>query len=170
MANALLRSNKQLVSGYARDTGGNINMTGDYSVTPVYFKFQPPAGYIYAINRMVLHIKDSGKPDAGFYGNNIVLTNGIQLLHQRSGVTIPNETQLHPVITNADYSKFSFNVDTVAFGLGDDSVRVLYDFQQEGAPFELDGNISETLGFYLQDDFSGLVEHTLWFGAVMFPK
>jgi len=69
------------------DGTGTKSATGNYAESPVSFFIQPPAGEVFRLNRMLVHIEDSGTFDSGSYGNGITLTNGITVSKVISGHT-----------------------------------------------------------------------------------
>jgi hypothetical protein len=74
--------------------GGNTNANGDYSSTAVNFVYECPTE-IYGkkvefanIARMIIHYEDAGSFDADKYGNNIVVTNGVEIRQEKINYTI----------------------------------------------------------------------------------
>ena len=139
---------------------GNKNANGDYSgVNNTEFFILCPAGFIYLIHRIIIHITDVGNPDSGKYGNNITLTNGINIEVLDSDDNVLEDlTDGFPVKTNADWGRFSYDVQDISFGSGDSSVGCRWSFDKAGDPITL--KPGERFAVMLNDDFSGLVEHT----------
>jgi len=140
------------------DGTGTKDAIGDYSSAAEDFYIQPGANETYEIHRLIVRIADSGAPDAGKYGNNITLTNGISV-HLEGGIT-RDLTDNMPVLSNGDRSKLCYDVNVISWGTGDDYVGVRWTFSKSGAPITLRGSISDKLIVRLNDDFSNLVGHT----------
>lgn len=144
------------------DESGNINANGDYSSAPRDFAIAPGPDQIFAVARLIVTIRDSGSFDSGFYGNNIVLTNGIQV-EVRQG--IPNgssvlETSLTgpvTVKTNTDWASYCYDVAVSNFGQGDEVMAVRWTFTRGGGYIVLRGSDQDFLTIRLNDNFTGLV-------------
>ena len=142
------------------DTAGNgtgdINANGDYSTIGQNFLYTCPEGVQFVtIARAIIHYEDSGSFDADKYGNNITLTNGVEVRVEKRGETI-DLTAGRPVQTNAHWGEMCFDTVTSTYGSGNNFLTVRWTFERSGKPIKL--YPGESLIFYLSDDFSGLVE------------
>ena len=96
--------------------------------------------------------------DAAFYGDGIVLTNGIEVLHRASGV----ETVIsggEPIKTSSDWASICYDAKALRFGVGDEILSVRWTFTTSGTAIELEGDSDDALIVRLSDDFSALVDH-----------
>ena len=94
---------KEDVTQFLSDGAGTINFIGDYSVTPKKAFITPPPDRTLYINRLVVFIGDYGYVDAGYYGNSLVLVNGIRgYIEDANGNIIKDFTAGMPIKTNAD--------------------------------------------------------------------
>lgn len=146
------------------DGSGIKDFIGDYSSTLKKAIFKPQNDKPVFINRLIIFIKDSGSVDAGFYGNNITLTNGISIKKEnQSGTLIKDITDGMPIMANGCYAKFGFSVSDISFGSGLNFLHVILTFTKNGSPLTLQPD--EQLAIYLNDDFSKLEAHTFRAGA-----
>ena len=146
------------------DGTGTKEATGNYALAEEEFYIQPPDGESYFISRLIIEIKDAGSIDAGSYGNGITLTNGIQVQKKDGSGVIVDFTDGEPIITNADWAKFCYDVKTSEFGSGNNYVNVRWTFSKatgglKGGVF-LDGSNNERFTVILNDNFSNLTGHT----------
>ena len=148
------------------DGSGVKDFKGDYSsgLTKAIIK---PANKKMLINRWIAFIADNGRVDAGYYGNNITLNNGILIKHEKQdGTLIKDFTDGMPIKTNADYAKFGFQVSDISFGAGLNYVHAVLTFVKNGCPLILEAD--EQLAIYFNDNFSALKSHTFRAGAYEF--
>lgn len=149
------------------DGTGTVNAIGDYSSAAADFFIQPPVGQRYVIHRMLINITASGVVDSGFYGDGLVLTNGIQVLTARSDdtVTCILSGQL-PILTNSDWGQRCFDAPRRAWGAGNEYIPIRWTFSKGGRPIVLENQAK--LIVRLNDDFTGagpgtpLVLHTFF--------
>ena len=135
------------------DGSGTTDAIGDYSGTnDTEFKFAPGAGEVARVHRMLVHVEDGGSFDSGAYGNNVSLTNGIEVGVSDGTSTLIDLTDGHPVTTNAD-------VNVMSFGAGNEHMAVRWTFAKSGQPIRLDGDNGEYLYVKLNDDYTDLVHH-----------
>lgn len=140
------------------DGTGETNAIGDYSSTAQIFKCvaQDDAEYT-EVHRLIVSVEDSGAFDAGAYGNNIALTNGISVFHINSDGYRNEFTNSKPILKNADWAHYCYDVNLVGFGTGNDTLAVRWTFTKAGKPLIL--NKGEVFGVQLNDDFTGLEQH-----------
>lgn len=141
------------------DGTGTTNAAGDYSGGVTNFLIAPPAGDIYAINRMIVQIRDAGTIDAGSYGNNLTLANGILVQYHDNSGLVTDLTSGIPIETNADWGRVCYDVQEVSFGSGDNYIGIRWTFGKSGAPLVLKGDEGDELRVVLNDDFSELTGH-----------
>lgn len=146
------------------DGSGSSLQNVDGSITPVVFKVTAAADEVLLIDRMLVDLADTGSLDSGAYGNNIVLTTGIEFGVIRADATEEAMTDQHTVKTNADWVAFCHDVDPLTFGLGDEVLTVRYTFAKDGAPVKL--NPGDSFFMRINDDLTGLSEHHTRLGMV----
>jgi hypothetical protein len=150
------------------DGSGSITSNINGSITPVLFKVTAGVGETLLVNRLLLHLADIGGLDAGAYGNNIVMTNGIELGVMRDGVVILDLTAKLKIKTNADWGAYCYDVTELGFGLGDNYLAVRWTFTKDGAALRLDEGDS----FFLKvnDDLTGLTKHHSRLGMLSYQR
>lgn len=150
------------------DGTGSIEMNVDGSVTPVDFKITAGANQLLIIHRMLPHILDDGPLDAGYYGKNLILTNGIHLITEKfvDGVlTETVATYQYPIRKNVDWGAYCYDVQNIAFGGGVDSLLARYTLDKDGAPFAL--YPGESFIVRIADDLTQLVGQHARAGMVL---
>tara|TARA_Y100000310_G_scaffold343923_1_gene453954 strand:- start:1501 stop:2037 length:537 start_codon:yes stop_codon:yes gene_type:complete len=139
--------------------GSTSQMIGDYSVTPNTFEYQPAAGSKVLVHRIIVSIADTGGLDAGRYGNNITITNGIVFRIENDSGTMADLTAGGTIKTNADWAAYCHDLAYIDFGSGANYLSARWSFDKFGPPVLLDGDNNERLEIVLNDDFSGLTSH-----------
>ncbi len=143
--------------------GVTFNANGDYSGAAVYWEIRPGSGNRQRIRRLLWTTEDAGTFDTGDYGNSITLTNGITLEHVRgtgASPTVLATLTPDPIITNADISRYCYDVRVDSYGTGNQFLAArwtLAKMRDDG--IILDGNQDDALRFTLNDSFVGLVYH-----------
>jgi hypothetical protein len=110
---------------------------------------------------MICHVQDTGGFDAGAYGNNITLANGIGCgIYTGSGATLLNDLfDGHTVQTNSDWGHWCYDVALLDFGIGDEFLQVRWTFGKSGQLIRLDGDNMDRLSLIFNDDLVGLNDH-----------
>jgi len=151
----------------SEDDGVTFDAIGDYSDTTI-FSVTPPAGKKWSINRLIVGVEDTGTLDAGFYGNGISITNGVQIRikQRRNG----DRYLLNPVPikTNSEWAMFCHDVTRHSWGSGNEVLSVRYTFGAHGHPIILEGSAGDEIEILLSDDYSGLVHHYFTFEGYEF--
>jgi len=135
---------------------GTHNMIGDYSVTPVEAKYTAPQDLI--ITHFMVLVEDVGKMDSSFYGNAIVLTNGIRLVYlDPDGVELFDMLDGQTISVNPDWARFAEGLELITWGTGNEHYVAHFEFYgQWGIPFYVPKDHS--VAAILADDFTGLVQ------------
>lgn len=141
------------------DGTGTTNAIGDYSVTPLSLKYGPSSTEDVEIGRMIVKIEDAGTFDADKYGNNITLTNGIRCYVKDSSDAVIEEITAFPIISSGDWAGHCHDVTLHSFGTGNNVLTVRWTFSRSGHPIELHLTNGQYFEIYLNDDFTGLIEH-----------
>ena len=138
---------------------GEKNAIGNYSEEPIRFQFRPE--FAVEVNRLIVTIADRGQFDAGFYGNNIELADGIRVVLARADSAEGHVDLLdgEPVRSNYQWARTCFDVNYIDFGLGVNAVVVRWTFDKAGDGIQVDGLSGDGFCVDLSDDFSGLEEH-----------
>ena len=143
-------------------TGAKV-ATGDHSAGQ-HFKVSNPlaSDNVIAINRMIVRIADTGPLSADKYGGLAALSNGVEvLLLDGSGATFKDLTDGLPIKTNGEWARVCHDVTIDRFGAGKHYVSVRWTFARAGQPVLLKPGWA--LAVNLQDDFTGLEDHTFQF-------
>lgn len=146
----------------------NINMIGDYAGGIQDFIVKPEGDKIFAIHRVIIGIRDTGKFASSKYGADLVLTNGLKLYAKSEGVKT-YFTPL-PVKTNADWAAVCYDATISNYGVGDEYLNVRWTFSKAGSPIWLRSNQAEEIGIELNDDFTDLVKHTALFEGQIYTE
>ncbi len=146
------------------DGTGVKNAIGDYSASPVDFKYTRPKGSEgdLFINSLVIHLQSPVKINAQGYGASMApLINGIQLFAENSStVTIHDFTSGIPIKTNSDWNRFGGKTNVDPYSGGDYFFKASFRAVPPAEPFFL---IPEhSIGLTLNDDFTGLINHTFF--------
>lgn len=149
------------------DGSGNKNAIGNYTGSAEIFYFQPDAGKIARITRMIVLVrgpKNSFYTDS--YGSVGELTNGVTVRVQDDSGTLVQLTNGIPIKTNGNWGHFCFDAEVYPSSVGnnDTYLRVRWTFEKAGYPLRLVGDNNERLEVVLNDDFTDggvnpLVEH-----------
>jgi hypothetical protein len=125
------------------------------------FYIQPPDGEVYVLERMIVMIEDGAGWRADRYGDlSSALTNGIRVWFRSDKKDDIDLTDGIGIKTNAGWSRVCYDVNPSSFGSGNDFLGVRWTFSKAGYPIRLDAAFNERLAVEVEDDFSGLVEHT----------
>jgi hypothetical protein len=149
----------------ATSTGGT-EAIGNYSTgaggsSGAIFAIQPPAGESWRIERMLIHIQDTGIFAAQEYGKLSALTNGIQVRVENDAGTVHDLTAI-TVKTNAQWSRQCFDTRIDTWGVGDEFLSSRWTFAKGGYPLHLIGDNNERLEVFLLDSTTGLNAHNFY--------
>jgi len=149
---------------------GTVPMKGNYLAADKHFFYKAMADEVFVIKKFSVHIQDAGNLDAGSYGNNIALTNGIRIvIATGSDLTnvIQEFTNGDPVRTNGEWGRFGTEIRNSSFGTGDNYLSVT---KLLSTPIILDGVQDMNFGVILKDDFSNMSDHTIFIEGSIFKK
>ncbi len=137
-----------------------IEAVGDYSSAPALFSAQAPlTGRLnFSVARMLIYVQDTGSFDAEKYGNNITVTNGIEIYTANAAGEVMDPLTPEPIRTSGDWASIAYDTQFVGVGTGDEYMSTRWTFSKfvEGGLTLEDG---EQLVVKLNDDFTGLNAH-----------
>jgi hypothetical protein len=143
------------------DGTGTVHATGNYSVTPLKLKITPPEGKVYRIHSLMLVVEDNGGFNSGYYGNGIVVTNGISIkLRDELDNVVSDFTNGEPIKTTGLMAHFFDRLEYINYGTGDEVVRAIINFQESMGDF-VELRYGESLEANFSDNFTGLIHHDL---------
>jgi len=152
-------------TGKGASTGGS-NAIGNYSSTGgssgESFIIQPPVGEKWRIERMMIHIQDTGSFDAEKYGNGVALGNGISVRVETDTGTVHDLTDGRPVVSNAQWARQCYDTRVDTYGIGDESLSARWTFSKGGYPLRLDGDLGQRLTVFIHDTCTGLNAHNFY--------
>jgi len=155
---------KSYISKFAQQDNGNEHANIDCSSTECIFKLQPPSNETWIISRLLFQLVDDDDIDNDYYGADITLSNGIALKIVKNGIVVANLTNSQPIMVNLDWAKFCYDVSIFNFESGwgyvDNCVSARWTFSKSGTYIKLNGSTNDSINVYLNDDFTGLVDHT----------
>ena len=147
---------------YLATSTGGTNAIADYS-TGMSFAITPTSTQDFRIERMMIHIQDTGAFAAEEYGNlGSALTNGVKIRVMNSTGVKYDLTGDLPVKTNAQWGRQCYDVRIDTWGVGDEFLSARWTFSKGGYPLRLDGTKGEYLEAYLTDTCTGLNEHNFY--------
>lgn len=154
-------SPKKIITEFLKDSVGNIDASSNFASDTSFF-IAPPLGKIYYISELIVSIEDTGSIDAGFYGNNINLNagdNGMLVRKSDGFGVIKDFTEGLRVKTNAQWSRFSYDLLNSSFGAGRNYASVRWSFAKSGSFIEINGDNGEFLEVVCKGNLDGLNGH-----------
>lgn len=146
------------------DGSGDKSAIGDYSVSPVEFKYTRPEGSEgdLLINSFVVQIQSLSEILATGYGDSVgSLTNGILLfLRDNNQVMVRDFTSGMPIKSNGDWRRYGGKTSVQGYEGGDRFFTASFKAIEPTKPVFMPPNHS--IGLILNDDFSGLVSQTFF--------
>lgn len=140
---------------------GNKNANGNYAGSPTRFFIQPPADEVFFLNRMIVLLEDGGSIDAGGWGNGAALTNGVECdLRDPINDILTDLFDGLPLLTNAGWAQFCYDVRSTDFGAGNNYLGVRWTFTKSGRPLVLRGSKQESFGITFNDNVTNVVRNT----------
>ena len=146
-------------------TTGHSNAVGDYSTATgtsgESFILAPSTAEVYRVERMIIHIQDTGAFAAEEYGNLTALTNGVQVRIATDTGTVYDYTGV-TVKSNAQWARQCYDTRVDTWSVGDEFLTSRWTFSKAGYPLRIDGAAGQRLEVYLQDSCTGLVAHNFY--------
>jgi len=136
----------RFISKHLRDANNVYNFVGDYSVTPTTAFYVPEHGAIANISNLVVLIEDE-------------LSTGIAITLSDDRGNVTSLTADENIKTNADWTKYAFDIERKAWGVGNEYIVARWNFETFSKKLSLEGRFGERLNVILNDDFSNLVNH-----------
>lgn len=137
----------------------NVQVTGDYSLTPVKFYIKPPVTLIYEITEIFIRITDSGNINPEEYISGAALTNGIKFEIRENGF-LGNVNPL-PIKTISDYISYvGPNVRPIDNVNNPSTYGIQWNLCGAGSSLFLNGQKEHSLCVIANDNFSSLTAHT----------
>lgn len=138
--------------------GGNENMNGNGSVTPIDYKISVPAGEIWYLDSLSFLIIDGGSTTPTNFGALPTLTNGCQLIFKIDG----NENIVHTLKTNIDLTLvFQGGGGSPSGSSWLESVDSYYGNLAMNSQVTLIGDDGDEIIFRVRDNLTGLEAHYL---------
>lgn len=146
-------------------TTGHSNAVGNYSTgaggtSGESFILAPSTSQVFRIERMMVHVQDTGAFAAEEYGNlGSALSVGVTVRVSNSTAVVQDLTGGIPVTANAQWGRHAYDVRVDTWSAGDEFLSCRWTFRKGGYPLRIDGAAGEFLEVYLQDTCTGLVSH-----------
>jgi hypothetical protein len=146
-------------------TNGLYNGTRDMAVdgdpTPVEFYIQPPAGWIFVLHRMLIHIEDDRagwSPDV-YAALGSALTNGVTMQYKDDNQVFCHfTTDVDPIKQNSHFSMLMFDTRLDVISVGSPTNAVYsgrFTFAKFGKPLVLDGDGDNMrFSWFINDDLA----------------
>ena len=151
-----------IFSTFARN-GGAISAVGDYSLSQTDFILEPEGDDVLWVHRVLIFLEDTGSFDSEKYGNGITLTNGISIKVYRGETETMDLMDANPVKTNSHWKRLCYDFSILDEGTGNKTAGARFTIEKGGVSIGLDGSKSDQIRVELNDDFTGLVDHTFIF-------
>ena len=143
------------------DGTGTKVANGDYSGAVESFGIQPAATDVFLVERLIVCVEDTTSMQAQEYGNlGAALTNGVVVYKTVNGTLDQDLTDGIPIKTNAAWGALCYDADVKSWGAGDEMLLVRWTFGKAGLPLYLNGYDLEALEVRLNDNLTGLINHT----------
>ena len=144
------------------DGTGDKDAIGNFLFAPIDYYIKPGPTEVYAIERVIIFIKDNGRMNTGGYGAGGLLENGITCQIQNDTEVLVDMTDGIPVRANGDWSRLCYDLQNHEWGTGHNVVVARWTLAKTGISGQLDGrqDRNQKLVFRVNDDLRGLVEHT----------
>ena len=142
------------------DGTGDINAVGDYT-TPEVFYIQPANDEVMLIDKLTIHILNTGALPAGDYGGlGSALVNGIDIVTTNAR---SNGLSILPGIIKSNINLMhstDLGFSLITFSGAVDSIIAVFNFKiDDNEGLILDGSQEHKLEVLLSDNFAGLVDH-----------
>ena len=148
------------------------NATGDYSSGTTEFIYtNTDADNTLFVSSLNLKILDNGSFNLSEYGSlGTTAINGINIYYTDTNGTIRNNIigTTFNINSNADYFNYTTDISVEDLGTGDSIIAVDLNFQKNRAPIKL--GVTDKIAVELQDDFSGLIQHTFQISGFTYPS
>lgn len=156
---SVIGSNSLGIFEFLKD-GGNINATGNYSggAATQFLYTNTDAVLVDYITELTVLVSDNGALRADRYGSNLILSNGVIISKYDSGGVQDLIITNNNILKNADYSQNVGFTPRTDYGAGTNFLTATWNFESYGGFIELNEN--ESIRVDLNDNFSGLVDHT----------
>lgn len=142
------------------DGTGTTEAIGDYSVTPLSLKLIPDNTSLVELHGLKMNLRDTGTFTAGDFGSiNGGLTVGIRVYVRDGDDNILEELTTLPVKNNADLASFA-TFRKNEFDTNDNVISIVWGIGSYGEPVKVDFSKGEYFEVYLNDNFTGLTDHS----------
>lgn len=168
MSTTLPREGIPLVK-FLTSAGGSWKITTDNSAGVDYF-YEPPEGHGFVVHSLCVQVSDDAKFRQEDYGAITGgLTNGISFWISTNGVETPLLASI-VVKKNYDWSKITPDLTITAWeGLAQTLIANLDADARFGLPLQLSSINKNKIIARTKDNFTGLVDHTLAIGGILYP-
>lgn len=147
------------------EVGGNPDILGDYSITPVDFYVQPPTGVNYLITSATIFVDMAQTPVGEDYGTiDGGLTNGIDVYQRHHGDMLHLNEPMGPITDNKGLAIFGAGIEVINFTGAYNVCGLVYEIVKAyGQPMVLFGNSADRLIVRASDNFTTLNIHKVAF-------
>lgn len=148
----------------------NLDFSDGTGIGATNFEIGPPAGEIWICRRLIVYVEDAGQMNPSEYGDTgAELTNGInvQIVDGEDSI-LRNFTEIHNITSNGSWAERCFDsVNIGAATTGSDAYTARWTFANDngGKDYRLIGDLGHKFRIILNDDLSGLTEHTFRLGC-----
>ena len=141
--------------------GATTDIVGNYATAETFELAGPAGDAAMVVARILVYVQDTGAFDAEKYGNNITLTNGIDLSIRDSEDALVVQLTPEPIISSGDWAALAHDVTNATFGTGDQYLTCRWTFAKFAGGGGLVLNRGQKLVATVEDNFTGLVHHKI---------
>ena len=142
------------------DGTGDKEMVGNYALSPEEFSIGC-VGRIHVIHRIMVHYTDIGNILSNTYGCGITLTNGIEIeCRDNDDSVLIDLLDGIPITDNDGWLHICYDFHALATLGNTKSFAARWTFAKSGSPLVL--HSGQKLVARLNDDFTGLLEHSMF--------
>lgn len=149
--------------------GGTENAVGNYAAATDFVFAVSTLGPTakFTLRSICAFLIDAGSLDMSSYGNGITLTNGVKMYVKKSGVELDLMAG-KPVLFNQHWSKHGWGTTLANYGTGNESLQAVVNIADLlGAEIDLFAAAGDMVIVRLQDNYTGLVEHSFKIGGYL---
>lgn len=143
---------------FLKDSNNNIEIIGDYTYEKEDFKFKNILSSDLIINKVTIISETKVGFTCEYYGNSIVLKNGITFKYTSNGDETNIITKSYPIKANKDWFFYGCDIKEAPFITRGKKIQsVVFDFTNN----KLKLNLYDSITFTFNDDFTKMEGHKI---------
>jgi len=138
--------------------GENFEAIGDYTFEMEEYNYKNENRKKLFITRLDIMIEDNAKMKYNKYSAESILKNGVHIFYTSKGIKHYITDKELPIKANRDWLHYPCKVEQHSFNNNHSFIKIIFNFMKDFTPIILEKN--DVFGVELNDDFSGLENHT----------